>query len=795
VKPTPVRLFDAGWQPLVCVIPPNAPLSPQSRVSPSQRGKVPGRRNQNGTWGGYDWLNHRIRAEDVAVWANDGANIGLQTAYYPAVDIDTLDPWLAAEIQAIALEVLGKAPCRVGRAPKRLLLYRTADAFARMAIIIQYKNEKHLVEVLGAGRQCVVYGTHPSGSAYTWDTDLTLMQPERDLSWITAAQVGRFFDVVQERLFALDIPVERVGDGVVRERVLTDQNDLRAPSLEALTAAVTATPNADELFPDRDDYIKMGYAIKAAAGLEHEEDGEALFLDWASRWDGGTNEPERVRADWRRMHPPYAIGWDWIAELAGAHGFARGTYDFDAVAEARADVARVDEEPPDYSDQWLAERVLAESGHLLRYVHATGCWFVWDGGRWRADAVLLADHLIGAALRREAVLMLRRGATAQQQRQSMQTAKEFCSAARLAAVRTLLRADPRIAAPPEAFDNDPWLLNTPAGIVDLRTGAIRDADPNLMCSRQTVAAPDLDATAPLWMRFLRETTGGDTQLQEYLQRLAGYALTGTVTEQMVAFVWGPGGNGKSVFVNTLQHVMQDYAERAPMDTFTASASDRHPTDLAGLVGARLVVASETQAGRRWDEQRLKAMTGGDPVRARFMRQDFFTFMPQFTLLFLGNHKPEISHVDDALRRRIHMVPFTTKPDVVNTQLTEQLRAEAPAILAWMVRGCLAWQTLGTLAPPSSVLAATREYFDDEDAVGLFLAERCDRGEGSTPLAELYHAWLGWCHTRGEEPGSMKRLSQLLISHQLVRGHDPVTRRSTIHGVQLRPDTFDPTREV
>jgi P4 family phage/plasmid primase-like protien len=787
VKPTPIRLYEAGFHFLVSVIPPNAPLSPNSRVQPSQRGKTPGRRNANGTWAGYAWLDHVATLDDAKRWANDGANIGLQAAYYPGVDIDTLDPWLAGVVQQVAVEVLGPAPCRIGRAPKRLLMYRTGAPFARLAVIIHKDGQKHLVEVLGQGRQYLIDGVHPSGSRYSWDRDIT----EVKLTQITLADVERFFAVLTERLDMFDLTVERVGDGKLREKNAQPQADLLAPSFDALREAVALIPNGNDLFPERDDYIKMGYAIRAAAGEEHEEDAFELFLDWAVRWDGGTNDPDVVRSDWRRMHPPYSVGWGWIAELAAGFGFERAKHEFEAdKVEATKDEAERDEGPPAYSDQWLTERVLEESGQLLRYVNAFGRWYVWDGSRWRPDAVLLADFLISSALRRQAAIIIRRGATAQQQRVFEKLAHDICSAARLSSVRTLLRADPRIAAPPDAFDANPWQLNTPAGIVDLVTGSVLPPDPAAMCSRQTVVAPDFEAEAPQWQRFLTEATAGDAELQRYLQRLAGYALTGLTREQILSFIWGPGGNGKSVFANTLQHVLQDYAETAPMDTFVASAHDRHPTDLAGLVGARLVLASETQSGRRWDEQRLKALTGGDAIRARYMRQDFFTYTPQFTLVFIGNHKPEITHLDDAIRRRIHMVPFTVTPREVDPQLVEKLKAEAPVILAWMVRGCVAWQRSG-LTPPERVVAATQEYFEDEDSFGRFLDEVCGReAEAITPLDVVYRAWLEWSNARGESAGSIKKLVQLLVGHQLERCTDPATRRSAIRGITVRVGVGD-----
>jgi putative DNA primase/helicase len=193
-----------------------------------------------------------------------------------------------------------------------------------------------------------------------------------------------------------------------------------------------------------------------------------------------------------------------------------------------------------------------------------------------------------------------------------------------------------------------------------------------------------------------------------------------------------------------------------MDTFTASANERHSTELAMLQGARLVTASETQAGKRWDEARVKSLTGSDPITARFMRQDFFTYTPQFKLLFTGNHKPELRNVDDAVKRRVHFVPFVVKPATVDRDLEEKLRAEWPAILSWLIKGCLAWQRDG-LNPPQAVRATTEEYFRDEDAVGQWLDETCEESpDGFTALDELFDSWRERCGRLGIAAGSVRQ---------------------------------------
>jgi putative DNA primase/helicase len=328
-------------------------------------------------------------------------------------------------------------------------------------------------------------------------------------------------------------------------------------------------------------------------------------------------------------------------------------------------------------------------------------------------------------------------------------------------------------------------LGTPGGTVDLKTGEILPAEPMRNITKLSASTPVYRANAPIWRDFLKTATHDDDMLQAYLQRLAGYCLTGLVSEQNLAFLWGPGGNGKSVFVNTVVGIMGEYARVAPMETFTASLGDRHPTELASLQGARLVTASETQEGRGWDEAKVKAITGGDKITARYMHRDFFTYDPTFKLVFLGNHKPAIGNLDDAMRRRFHMVPFTVKPPVVNRQLFDQLKQEWPAILGWMIEGCLAWQKEG-LNPPAAVLEATAAYFEEEDPLGRWLAERCQAGE-DTAIGELFSDFEMWCKESGEKRPTTKRFTQLLYSRGYQKSaRDSKTGRYHIVGLKLKP---------
>jgi putative DNA primase/helicase len=339
------------------------------------------------------------------------------------------------------------------------------------------------------------------------------------------------------------------------------------------------------------------------------------------------------------------------------------------------------------------------------------------------------------------------------------------------AVVNLATADQRLAAVTEQWDADPWLLNTPDGVIDLRDGNMHEHHPEDYLTKITTVAGDVDCPTPLWSAFLNRVTGNDSGLMGFLQRMAGYALTGSTREHALFFHHGVGANGKSTFFNVLSGIMGDYHKTAPIETFIASNTERHPTDLAGLMGARLVSAIETEEGRRWDEAKLKALTGGDAVSARFMRQDFFEYMPQFKLIVAGNHKPSLRTVDEAIRRRLYLVPWNVviPADERDKNLGHKLRAEWPGILVWMVHGCLRWQRNG-LAPPACVTDATEAYLEAEDALKIWIDEWGERDANCWMKTQtLFASWKAWCEKSGEYTGNMKRFAQRLETYGAAYG--------------------------
>ena len=511
-------------------------------------------------------------------------------------------------------------------------------------------------------------------------------------------------------------------------------------------------------------------------------------LIWPDRdkpgWEYATQAAQAVLSAGAKschiLYPPEEAAEGWDAADALVEGFDVSSF---LTQGPRLQVYAVAEEPePMVSNEesvWGTEDALALAftrryHRDWRYVAGWGRWLVWDGQRWRSEDTLAATDLIRSVCRHAAV----RAA-------STRVAAKLAASSTVGGVERLARSDRRHAATTEEWDADLWLLNTPGGVVDLRTGRMRAHERSDRMTKITTATPGGDY--PTWRQFIDEVTGGDKEMQTYLRRMVGYALTGSTQEHALFFLYGTGANGKSVFVSTLATILGDYATNAPMDTFMETRTDRHPTDLAGLRGARFVATIETEQGRRWAESKVKNLTGGDKISARFMRQDFFEFFPQFKLVIAGNHKPAIRNIDEAMKRRLHLIPFTitVPPERRDKHLQQKLLGERDGILAWAVQGCLDWQRRGQLDPPQRVLEATEEYFEAEDALGRWLDERCVREPNAKSLtAELFNDWKQWAEAAGEFVGAQRRFSDQLITRGLEKWRNGMGARG-FQGIGLK----------
>lgn len=410
------------------------------------------------------------------------------------------------------------------------------------------------------------------------------------------------------------------------------------------------------------------------------------------------------------------------------------------------------------TDDGNALRLVDDHGHEVRHCPQRG-WLVWDDHRWTWDE---------RGKIRELARNIARTLPDEAKEDASHKARTL-SARGLESMVKVAQTDPRIVTPLANLDANPWQLNTPAGVVNLRTGELTDPDPDALHTRSTLVAPDFDTHPHLWTTFLADTFGADPGLITYVQRLLGMSLIGTVLEQVLPFAFGDGANGKSTLADTVMRLVgigeTGYAISAPSEMLLASSANSHPTEIARLAGARLVVASELDDGQRFAEARIKMLTGRDVITGRFMRQDFFSFTPTHTLWLLGNHQPQVRTGGPAFWRRLRLVPFlhTVPEDRRDAHLEEKLvDQEGPAILAWLIRGAADYMTDG-ITTPESVRVATATYANDQDTVARFVADMCTTGDpgvqGMTIVgAKLRAAYDAWCRSEGEEPVSAKKLA-------------------------------------
>jgi putative DNA primase/helicase len=527
--------------------------------------------------------------------------------------------------------------------------------------------------------------------------------------------------------------------------VTTASRGQLAKNPEHVALALQVVPNNE----DWNGWNNIGLATWGATGGS--EIGFEAFAVWSAK--SSKNDPAKTRERWEHYgrSPPTVIGYGTLVHHArkAKPGWMPQTAQEVVSATQVIDNGTI-------TQDGIARIFATRYAGKLRYCHHAGTWYEWVGSHWRRDEKALAFQFVRELGREfsDAKSIIK------------SEVKEVRRVTFAGGVERFAQGDPAFAVTSDDWDRDLYLLGTSGGTVDLMTGKLRAPDPADGITKVTLVAPADRADCPLWLKFLNETFGEDVEMIRFLQQWAGYCLTGDTREHALLFGIGDGGNGKGVFLNTISGIMKDYAVAATMQTFIASSQERHSTELAMLRGARLVTASETERGRGWAEARIKALTGGDPITCRFMRQDDFTYTPQFKLTIVGNHKPELRTVDAATRRRYNIIPFNRKPLVVDRQLNLKLMGEAPAILRWMIDGCLDWQQNG-LVRPQSVIDATNEYFADQDNLSRWIAESCDCDPGnkykSATATELYLSWKNFMQSAGEEPGTQKSFADRLLT--------------------------------
>lgn len=424
-------------------------------------------------------------------------------------------------------------------------------------------------------------------------------------------------------------------------------------------------------------------------------------------------------------------------------------------------VAAITAEEAHATDLGNAKRLVERHGADLRYCKARNSWLVWDGRRWawdesgeterRAKETVLSWYSEAAEL------------PSKERKKLISHAMKCEAVSRLKAMIDLTRTESGVPVAMADLDRDPWALNCQNGTLDLRSGELRPHCRHDLMTRLVPVDYDPLEECPAFLAFLTHIMAGKDDLIQFLQRAIGYSLTGLTVERCMFILWGGGKNGKSTLLDTLLELLADHAARVNTDTLMATKYAGIPNDIAALKGMRFVFASEGEQGRRLAEAKIKDITGGDTISARFMRGEWFSFRPEFKIWLGTNHKPEVHDTSDAIWDRIRLIPFAVRipPEEQDKTLKDRLLKEGSGILAWAVEGCLAWQRDG-LQEPAEVVEATQQYRSSEDIIGRFLGDRCEfHQHASVTKKALYGAYKSWCDEFGEKSITQKAFGMRL----------------------------------
>jgi putative DNA primase/helicase len=790
-----------------------------SNSSLKSLGKVPSRFNRAGRVVGiWGWTKHISKAIEIDRWKRDDRlGICLQTRLVRALDIDVDDEAQAKEIQGAFELELGTLPARTRHnSGKRLLAVKVAGELKKTAFDVDGGR----VEILGNGQHFVAVGTHPSGVRYEWAEGLPDNIPE-----VSEAALNEAIEQVKKR-FGTGAPNgskpggSKPGGAKPGGRCNTSAEGLDFDSLIALSQVTELTLDqleaalgflGPEIADDYESWIKVGHALKSLTPTEFADRARELWHSFSSaspRYDPGQCDEK------------------WA-------GFSPRRTDFRAIfAEARRrDWKRPD--TPDFEDD------LSDLGNVtvlwwlhpgsLRFVVEAGEWMHWDGEKWQRDtsgslvqdavqgvskflrdrAEAKAKRLLDPALDDSTRTIVKRVIT------SLNVWAKKCRSRKV--IRdciALAQADRRFTTSVQELDRDPWLLGVENGVIDLRTGALRADAMSDLVTRRCALRYDPSVRNERWIQFIDEMSGqlADSnppqitpraQLSAYLHRMLGYCLTGLTQEQKMFLAIGNGSNGKNVLFDTMAAVLGPYAKAVSPEVLMASRYAQDPERaspvLASLAGCRLAVCSESRVGQSLDVSMVKRHTGGGVMTARFMRQDSFGFEITHKLVLMSNNQPDLDQVDDAIRGRLHLIPFDVRwnrpgevrkderlPDG-DKELGTKLKQNLEGVLTWLVQGAVLYGRDG-LAPPPQVTDVTGEYFEEQDAVERFLAE-CDlcepnQGVSATDALQGFRGWASEADAAAVM--SPKAFSQALRRHG-VRWEK--RKAGTFYGLVL-PDLDD-----
>jgi putative DNA primase/helicase len=792
---------------LIPVIPPHASGLPDGKGL----GKCPGMVLADESWRPLKAWQHgtsaRTREACDAAGANCGLILGLQnnSQQFIAIDCDMsvgdeddLSTQVAKEVRSVIIRAMTTAMgrdvwvrnTRPGRAA--ILLRIAPDQPAGPKSIIHLEHPTHgdlgKIELLSRPQQLVIAGDHQftRRPIEWWRTDAP-DQMFRAPTLDAAIPVFKSRKAIDDLLDIVLTALERVR--VTHKRTKSEESDKpfnsnqvcaedRAPpNAEIVISTLKAMPNPKTV--DRDAYASIMHAVagcirsgkqlgRITAGEEKTIIAEAAR--WASRWDSTTRstqavEEAKLRSDWLKRDVIFA-GWPTLLNNAtnlGVEGIRdlAAEYDFDALEEhvewreeqltngpptsseleALATAGMV----PQITEHTVALYFAKAFQDIFKYDHDAEQWFWFDPKvGWKQDKT----KRIEMTTRRFVSRVRNRDLNGWTNSEKTAAGKINFSTS----VYRACRSDPNIATQLEDWNDDPYVLGYPGGHIDLRTGEAHPAEARHMIRHRVTVAPSETEDCPMWLAFLGQTTKDDATKQEYLQRCMGYQLTGSMKEELILFFYGSGGNGKGVVVSVQSGIFGDYYHVLPAELFKANSRNNREYYMAQMVGKRLLLASETEAGAALAESFVKNLTGNEGlVEGRHPSGRPFNFTLSAKLQIVGNHQPKLQGRDDAMQRRLHMLPFLNKPENPDPTLKERLIAERPGILRWMINGCLKWQKDG-LGTCEAVTKASAAYFESQDLMSQWLEDWCEFGADKTaPVKAARDSFNRWLQGHGENP--------------------------------------------
>jgi putative DNA primase/helicase len=727
------------------------------------------------------------------------ANTGIATHGLRFFDFDVSDPGRAQQLEDLFDRIVGEAPKRRRANSARFgALCRAADGEPRKrtlkgTTISDGEEQPDKIEVLGNGQQFVAVGIHASGAEIFWN--VSPLEIHRDqLPVVTEAKVTAFLGEAAKMIGGKVAAPQRANGHAAATQ------DLPADLARACAVLMEVVPS-----DDREEWITVGAALYHVTGGSDE--GMQIWDDWSTKspkyrpdeiagiWDSFERDDDGPVAGLGTIfHIAKRHGWTWEDPITCEPGYAdvleqqarrEGKTPNKQPADEPHETPPLDAddnsrtpppEPPQPAPvraEWIAPNedavalAFAENhnGRIV-YDHTEECWFHWTGSQW------LRDH-------RNSVFNCARELSRAVRMQLNKAPPPLAKAAFTGAVERFCRSDPRLAVDFSVWDRDPDLIGTPGGVVDLRTGELLTPRPDRYISRYTSVAPAEPGTpTPVWDAFLDQATKGDKEFQAFIYRACGYMLTGDVSEEVLFFFHGPGGNGKGTLLTVITGILGDYHVSVPIEVFTAGSYINLEYYRAQMANARLVTASETEQQAFWSETLIKDLTGNDTkLSGRSPYGKPFDFKPVAKLLIIGNYAPRLKGRSPSMERRLRVAPFTNVPEKPDPTLKDRLRAEYPAILRRFIDGCIEWRRQ-RLGMPTVVRQATKRYFEQQDSFGRWRKERCDLDPHfSTKPIVLFTDFHKWARENGEDEISGNVFAELIE-------HTDGLRKVVIHGTRM-----------